>query len=245
MALHERYKTQISQAEEQHRRELEMKDEVIAQYRDFKAKQSTKMIGESLEVYCNNQFEMMVHPYLPTAVFSKDNDIVEGTKGDFVFRDIVDGIESVSIMFEMKNEADETQVKHKNSDFFKKLDEDRKKKGCEFAVLVSLLEADNDLYNNGIVNKSHLYPKMYVIRPQFFITMITLLRNAALNSLAYKKELQVVKNQNIDINNFEEINKNIEYIKATNDEAYAGYGLDEWCEKAKIEIEKFIGIDSH
>ena len=203
MALHERYKTQISQAEEQHRRELEMKDEVIAQYKDFKAKQSTKMIGESLEVYCNNQFEMMVHPYLPTAVFGKDNDVVDGTKGDFVFRDVVDGIESVSIMFEMKNEADETQVKHKNSDFFKKLDSDRTKKNCEYAVLVSLLELDNDLYNNGIYPVPG-YEKMYVVRPQQFLTIISLLVQTGRNTVQVKKELADARNREIDVTHFEE-----------------------------------------
>ena len=203
MALHERYKAQISQTEEQHKRELEMKDEVIAQYKDFKAKQSTKMIGESLEVYCNNQFEIMVHPYLPTAVFGKDNDVVEGTKGDFVFRDYVDGIESVSIMFEMKNEADETQTKHKNSEFFKKLDSDRVKKNCEYAVLVSLLEIDNELYNNGIYAVPG-YDKMYVVRPQQFLTIISLLVQTGRNTVQVKKELADAKNREIDVTHFEE-----------------------------------------
>ena len=203
MALHERYKNQISQSEEQHKRELEMKDEVIAQYRDFKAKQSTKMIGESLEVYCNNQFEMMVHPYLPTAEFGKDNDVVEGTKGDFVFRDIVDGIESVSIMFEMKNEADETLAKHKNSDFFRKLDADRTKKRCEYAVLVSLLELDSDLYNNGIYAVPG-YEKMYVVRPQQFLTIISLLVQTGRNTVQVKKDLADARNREIDVTHFEE-----------------------------------------
>lgn len=203
MAIHERYKSQIAQKEEQHKRELEMKDEVIAQYKDFKAKQSTKMIGESLEVYCNNQFEMMVHPYLPTAEFGKDNDIVDGTKGDFVFRDVVDGIESVSIMFEMKNEADDTQTKHKNSDFFKKLDSDRTKKNCEYAVLVSLLEIDNDLYNNGIYAVPG-YDKMYVVRPQQFLTIISLLVQTGRNTVGVKKQLSEAKNREIDVTHFEE-----------------------------------------
>lgn len=203
MAIHEKYKNQIIQTEEQHKRELEMKDEVIAQYKDFKAKQSTKMIGESLEVYCNNQFETLVHPYLPTAEFGKDNDIVDGTKGDFVFRDIVDGIESVSIMFEMKNEADETQAKHKNSDFFKKLDSDRTKKNCEYAVLVSLLELDNDLYNNGIYAVP-VYEKMYVVRPQQFLTIISLLVQTGRNTVKVKKELADAKNREIDVTHFEE-----------------------------------------
>lgn len=203
MAIHEKYKNQIIQTEEQHKRELEMKDEVIAQYKDFKAKQSTKMIGESLEVYCNNQFETLVHPYLPTAEFGKDNDIVDGTKGDFVFRDIVDGIESVSIMFEMKNEADETQAKHKNSDFFKKLNSDRTKKNCEYAVLVSLLELDNDLYNNGIYAVPG-YEKMYVVRPQQFLTIISLLVQTGRNTVKVKKELADAKNREIDVTHFEE-----------------------------------------
>ena len=203
MAIQEKYKSQISQNEQQHKRELEMKDEVIAQYKDFKAKQSTKMIGESLEVYCSNQFEMMVHPYLPTAVFGKDNDIIDGTKGDFVFRDVIDGIESVSIMFEMKNEADETQIKHKNSDFFKKLDSDRTKKNCEYAVLVSLLELDNDLYNNGIYAVPS-YEKMFVVRPQQFLAIISLLVQTGRNTVKVKKELADAKNREIDVTHFEE-----------------------------------------
>lgn len=203
MALHERYKTQMSQAEEQHKRELEMKDEVIAQYRDFKARQSTKMIGESLEVYCRNQFELMVRPYLPNAVFGKDNDIVDHTKGDFVFRDMFDGIESVSIMFEMKNEADNTQAKRKNDEFFDKLDLDRKKKKCEYAVLVSMLELDNDLYNNGIYAVPG-YDKMYVIRPQQFLTIISLLVETGRNTVQVRKELADAKNRDIDVTRFEE-----------------------------------------
>ena len=203
MAIHEKYKNQISQAEKQHKRELEMKDEVIAQYKDFKAKQSTKMIGESLEVYCNNLFETMVHPYLPSAEFGKDNDVVGGTKGDFVFRDIVDGIESVSIMFEMKNEADDTQAKHKNSDFFKKLDSDRTKKNCEYAVLVTLLELDNDLYNNGIYAVPG-YEKMYVVRPQQFLTIISLLVQTGRNTVKVKMDLADAKNREIDVTHFEE-----------------------------------------
>ena len=203
MAIQEKYKNQISQNEQQHKRELEMKDEVIAQYKDFKAKQSTKMIGESLEVYCSNQFEMMVHPYLPTAVFGKDNDIIDGTKGDFVFRDVIDGIESVSIMFEMKNEANETQIKHKNSDFFKKLDSDRTKKNCEYAVLVSLLELDNDLYNNGIYAVPS-YEKMFVVRPQQFLAIISLLVQTGRNTVKVKKELADAKNREIDVTHFEE-----------------------------------------
>lgn len=211
MALHERYKNQIAQSEEQHKRELEIKDEVIAQYKDFKAKQSTKMIGESLEVYCNNQYELMVRPYLPTAEFGKDNDVIDHTKGDFLFRDIVDGIESVSIMFEMKNEADDTMVKHKNSDFFKKLDSDRSKKHCEYAVLVTLLELDNELYNNGIYAVPD-YDKMYVVRPQQFLTIISLLVQTGRNTVQVKKELADARNREIDVTHFEERLENFKGI---------------------------------
>lgn len=202
-AIHDQYKEQLSQKDEHHRRELEMKDEVIAQYRDFKAKQSTKMIGESLEVFCNNQFETMVHPYLPSAQFGKDNEVIDHTKGDFIFRDFVDGIESVSIMFEMKNEADETQVKHKNSDFFGKLDTDRKKKKCEYAVLVTLLELDNDLYNSGIYAVPG-YEKMFVVRPQQFLSIIALLVQTGRNTVQVKKELAEAKNREVDVTHFEE-----------------------------------------
>jgi len=163
------------------------------------------MIGESLEVHCQNEFNSL-RPLFKNAYFEKDNDVSKsGSKGDFIFRDYDDdNTEIVSIMFEMKNEADETSTKHKNEDFLKELDKDRKEKNCEYAVLVSLLEIDNDLYNNGIVDMSHKYEKMYVIRPQFFIPIITLIRNLAYNSLSYKKELEIVKNTNIDISHFEE-----------------------------------------
>lgn len=184
---------------------LKLKDEQIEYYKDFKARQSTKMVGESLEQHCMNQFNSIRMTAFPNAYFEKDNDVRSGSKGDFIFREAgTDGTEFISIMFEMKNEMDETATKHKNEDFFKELDKDRRQKNCEYAVLVSLLEIDNELYNNGIVDVSYKYEKMYVIRPQFFIPMITLLRNAALNSLQYKQELQVVKNQQIDILHFEE-----------------------------------------
>ena len=183
---------------------LKDKDEQIAYYRDFKAKQSTKMIGESLEQHCSIEFNRL-RPLFKNAYFDKDNDARTGSKGDFIFRDYDDeGNEIVSIMFEMKNEADTTATKHKNEDFFKELHKDRKEKKCEYAVLVTLLEADNDYYNDGIVDVSHLYDKMYVIRPQFFIPLITLIRNLANKSLEYKKELEIIKNQNIDITHFEE-----------------------------------------
>lgn len=183
---------------------LKDKDEQIAYYKDFKAKQSTKMIGESLEQHCSIEFNRL-RPLFKNAYFDKDNDARTGSKGDFIFRDYDDdGNEIVSIMFEMKNEADTTATKHKNEDFLKELDKDRKEKKCEYAVLVSLLESDNDYYNDGIVDVSHLYEKMYVIRPQFFIPLITLIRNLANKSLEYRKELELIKNQNIDITHFEE-----------------------------------------
>ncbi len=183
---------------------LRNKDEQIAYYKDFKARQSTKMIGESLEQHCHNEFNKL-RPLFKNAYFEKDNEVKNGSKGDFIFRDFTDdGTEVVSIMFEMKNEADETASKHKNEDFLKELDKDRRDKNCEYAVLVSLLEIDNELYNTGIVDVSYRYDKMYVIRPQFFIPLITLIRNLALNSIKYKEELQEIQNQNIDISHFEE-----------------------------------------
>lgn len=200
--MHKEFEIQLREKEQLHKRELELKDEEIAQYRDFKARQSTKMIGESLEVFCKNQYELMVRPYLPTAVFGKDNDVVDHTKGDFVFRDYVDGVESVSIMFEMKNEADDTQTKHKNADFFKKLDADRTKKNCEYAVLVSMLELDNDLYNNGIYYVAE-YEKMYVVRPQQFLAIISLLVHMGRSTVKVKKELSESRNKEIDVTNFE------------------------------------------
>ena len=190
--------------EETYKTQLKLKDEQIEQYKDFKARQSTKMVGESLEQHCQIQFNSLRMTAFPNAYFEKDNAVSgSGSKGDFIFRDFDDGQEFISIMFEMKNEMDTTATKHKNEDFFKELDKDRKEKNCEYAVLVSLLEADNELYNNGIVDVSYKYEKMYVIRPQFFIPMITLLRNAALNSLQYQKELAVVRNQQLDLYNFE------------------------------------------
>ena len=180
------------------------KDEEIAFYKDLKVKQSTKMLGETLEQHCEIAFNQIRMTAFPNAYFEKDNDVVEGTKGDFIFREKTDdGIEFLSIMFEMKNESDLTSTKHKISDFFDKLDKDRKNKKCEYAIIVTTLEADNELYNNGIVDVSYKYPKMYVIRPQFFIPMITLLRNSALNNIQTLRELQMIREQNIDISNFE------------------------------------------
>ena len=189
---------------EQYDVQLRAKDEQIEYYKDFKARQSTKMVGESLEQHCLTQFNSIRMTAFPTAYFEKDNDARSGSKGDFIFRESAeDGTEFISIMFEMKNEMDETATKHKNEDFFKELDKDRREKGCEYAVLVSLLEIDNELYNNGIVDVSYRYEKMYVIRPQFFIPIITLLRNAALRSLAYRQKLEAVRSQQIDVSNFE------------------------------------------
>ena len=183
--------------------ELKAKDDQINYYKDLKTKMSTKMVGETLEQHCRTEFELYIRPLMPNAYFDKDNDASDGTKGDFIFRDSEDGTEYISIMFEMKNEMDTTATKHKNEDFLKKLDEDRKKKGCEFAVLVSLLEADNELYNTGIVNKSHLYPKMYVIRPQFFVPFINLLVQASKKSLEYKRQLVLAQNKEVDVTKFE------------------------------------------
>lgn len=185
--------------------QLSAKQELVDYYKDFKTKMSTKMIGESLEQHCANEFNKNRMSMFRNAYFEKDNEVVEGSKGDFVFRDFdEDGVEIISIMFEMKNEADTTSTKHKNEDFFDKLDKDRNRKKCEYAVLVSLLESDSELYNEGIVDVSYRYPKMYVIRPQFFIPLITLLRNAALNATEYKKQLLIEKNNNLDIAHFEE-----------------------------------------
>jgi hypothetical protein len=183
---------------------IRLKDEEIALRKDMKQKLSTKMLGETLEQHCEIEFNKIRSMAFPNAYFEKDNDASSGSKGDFIFRESDDANEIVSIMFEMKNEGDETATKKRNEDFFKELDKDRNEKKCEYAVLVTLLEADNDLYNGGIVDVSHRYPKMYVIRPQFFIPIITLLRNAALNSLKYKAELAMVRNQHIDITNFED-----------------------------------------
>ena len=201
----EKSKAQLHEADlqKQHENELRMKQEQIDYYKDLKTKMSTKMVGETLEQHCSIEFERYLRPLMPNAYFDKDNDASDGTKGDFIFRDSEDGTEYISIMFEMKNEMETTATKHKNEDFLKKLDEDRRKKGCEYAVLVSLLEADNELYNSGIVNKSHVYPKMYVIRPQFFVTFITLLVQASKSALEYKKQLVLAQNREVDVTNFE------------------------------------------
>lgn len=188
---------------ERHKGELQVMQQQVDMYRDFKSRLSTKMIGESLEEHCYISFENQLRPHMPQAYFKKDNNVVEGTKGDFVYRNYDGDTEYISIMFEMKNEADETATKHKNMEFLKKLDEDRRKKGCEYAVLVSTLEPDSELYNAGIVDMSHLYEKMYVVRPQFFVPIITLLTQAAKKSIEYKRELIEARNQSVDITNFE------------------------------------------
>ena len=189
---------------EKYELQLKEREEMIERLKDFKAKLSTKMVGESLEQHCENEFNRIRATAFPRAYFEKDNDASSGSKGDYIFKDTSEaGTEVVSIMFEMKNEIDTTATKKKNEDFFKELDKDRNEKGCEYAVMVTLLEPDSELYNTGIVDVSYKYPKMYVVRPQFFIPIITLLRNAAMNALQYKTELALVKAQNIDITNFE------------------------------------------
>ena len=201
----EKSQAQIRENEllKRHQQELQAKQEMVEYYKDLKARMSTKMVGETLEIHCSTLFNQLLRPVMPNAYFEKDNDASDGTKGDFIFRDSEEGMEYVSIMFEMKNEMDTTATKHKNEDFFKKLDEDRRKKNCEFAVLVSLLEPDSELYNGGIVDVSHRYPKMYVIRPQFFIPLITLLVQTSKKSLDYKRQLALAQSKEVDVTNFE------------------------------------------
>ena len=201
----ERSRTDLQQKSirEDYENRLKLAQEQVDYYKDLKSRMSTKMVGETLEAHCSTIFNGEMRPMFPYAYFEKDNDASGGSKGDFIFRDYEDGTEYISIMFEMKNEMDETATKHKNEDFFKKLDADRNAKGCEYAVLVSLLEPESELYNGGIVDVSYRYPKMYVIRPQFFKSMITLLVNAAKKSVEYKKELALARSQSIDVTNFE------------------------------------------
>ena len=187
----------------QHEDELKLKQEQLDYYKDLKTRMSTKMVGETLEAHCSTQFNQYLRSIMPNAYFEKDNDASDGTKGDFIFRDYEDNIEYISIMFEMKNEMDTTATKHKNEDFFKKLDDDRRKKNCEFAVLVSLLEPESELYNGGIVDVSYKYPKMYVIRPQFFIPLITLLVQTSKKSVEYKRQLAQAQSKEVDVTNFE------------------------------------------
>ena len=201
----EKSQAQIRESEliKRHQHELQAKQEMVEYYKDLKTRMSTKMVGETLEIHCSTLFNQMLRPVMPNAYFEKDNDASDGTKGDFIFRDSEDGTEYVSIMFEMKNEMDTTATKHKNEDFFRKLDEDRRKKNCEFAVLVSLLEPESELYNGGIVDVSYRYPKMYVIRPQFFIPLITLLVQTSKKSLEYKRQLILAQSKEVDVTNFE------------------------------------------
>ena len=201
----EKSQAQIRESEliKRHQHELQAKQELVEYYKDLKTRMSTKMVGETLEIHCSTLFNQMLRPVMPNAYFEKDNDATDGTKGDFIFRDTEDGTEYVSNMFEMKNEMDTTATKHKNEDFFRKLDEDRRKKNCEFAVLVSLLEPDSELYNGGIVDVSYRYPKMYVIRPQFFIPLITLLVQTSKKSLEYKRQLILAQSKEVDVTNFE------------------------------------------
>ncbi|KWW32003.1 MAG: Uncharacterized protein AUK63_99 [bacterium P3] len=193
VSLKEKYESQLRETQA-----------MLDQYKNMKVRLSTKMVGETLEVHCSTQFNSLIRPIMPNAYFEKDNDASAGSKGDFIFRDYDNGTEYVSIMFEMKNEMDETATKHRNEDFLKKLDEDRQQKGCEYAVLVSMLELDNELYNNGIVDMSHRYPKMYVIRPQFFIPIITLLVQTSRKSIDLQRQLAVAKSQSVDITTFED-----------------------------------------
>ena len=224
-ALREKYETQLKD-----------RDEAIERLRDMKVRLSTKMVGETLEQHCETEFNRLRATAFPTAYFEKDNDARSGSKGDFIFREHdAAGTEIVSIMFEMKNENDHTATKQRNEDFLKELDRDRNEKGCEYAVLVSLLEPDSELYNTGIVDVGHRFPKMYVIRPQFFIPMITLLRNAALNALKYKTELALAKAQSIDITNFENELETFKTAFARNYELAAGH-----FQKAIDEIDKSI-----
>ena len=206
LAVQESERTMREQAiRNEYELKLKEKDAEISYYKDFKARQSTKMIGESLEQHCEIEFNRLRPTAFRNAYFEKDNDARTGSKGDYIYRETSEeGVEIISIMFEMKNEMDTTATKHKNEDFFKELDKDRREKKCEYAVLVSLLEADSELYNGGIVDVSYRYPKMYVIRPQFFIPLISILRNAAMNSLEYRQQIAVMQNQNVDISNFEE-----------------------------------------
>ena len=201
----EKSQAQIRESEliKRHQQELQAKQEMVEYYKDLKTRMSTKMVGETLEIHCSTLFNQLLRPVMPNAYFEKDNDATDGTKGDFIFRDSEDGTEYVSIMFEMKNEMDTTATKHKNEDFLRKLDEDRRKKNCEFAVLVSLLEPESELYNGGIVDVSYRYPKMYVIRPQFFIPLITLLVQTSKKSLEYKRQLILAQSKEVDVTNFE------------------------------------------
>lgn len=233
-SLKENYENKLKSKDE----ELKSKDEIIERYKDIKLKLNNKMVGETLEQHCETEFNKIRATGFKNAYFEKDNDSRTGSKGDYIYRENDEfGNEIISIMFEMKNEQDDTATKHKNEDYFKELDKDRMEKKCEYAVLVTLLEIENELYNTGIVDVSHKYPKMYVVRPQFFIPIITLLRNAAMNSLKYKAELALVKNQDIDITNFED---NVNKFK----EGFA-YNVDLFSRKFKTAIEEIDKTINH
>ena len=238
---------------ENYENKLKEKEEQVAYYKDLKTKMSTKLVGETLEQHCQIEFNKQRTISYPNAYFEKDNNAKSGSKGDFIFRDYIEGTnqELISIMFEMKNESDTTATKHKNEDFFKELDKDRQEKGCEYAVLVSMLEADNEYYNSGIVDVSYRYPKMFVVRPQNFMAIIGLLKTAALNSAQYKKELAVVKNQNVDVSNFEnELNAfkksfNVNYERATkNYNDLLGF-IDDTIVKLTKAKESLVKLDSN
>ena len=231
----------IQKLKEQYEFELSAKDEQIKQWREFRLGDSTKDIGESLEQYCHDAFDEIRATAYPDAYFEKDNDVDEEGKGDFIFKDYQEGIEIVSIMFEMKNQKDTTKTKHKNEDFFAKLDRNRNSKNCEYAVLVTTLEEDSKLYNNGIVDVSHRYPKMYVVRPQFFLTIISLIRTMAKNSFAYKKQVVEYQRENIDVTNFENAVKSIaDKINNDYDKASAIYSnVDGMCDDIIKRVEKF------
>lgn len=231
-----------SQLKEKYEFMLKAKDEEIQRYKDFRMGDSTKDLGESLEQYCHDAFDEIRAVAYPKAYFEKDNDSSDGSKGDFIFKDYSDdGIETVSIMFEMKNQKDDTEHKHKNEDFFKKLDKDRTAKGCEYAVLVSTLEEDSKLYNSGIVDVSHRYPKMFVVRPQFFLTIIGLIRNMALNTYAYKKQVITYQRENLDITNFEATVRAVaDKINTDYDKASAIYSeVDNMCDGIVKKVENF------
>ena len=231
----------IQELKKSHEFALRAKDEEIQKYKEFRMGDSTKDLGESLEQYCHDAFDEIRAVAYPNAYFEKDNDASDGSKGDFIFRDFIDDIEVTSIMFEMKNQKDDTEHKHKNSDFFKKLDSDRTKKNCEYAVLVSTLEEDSKLYSNGIVDVSYRYPKMFVVRPQFFLTIIGLIHNMALNAFKYKKEVVEYRKQNVDITHFEDtVNKIGEKILSDYEKAGAIYSeVDKMCDDIVKKVENF------
>ena len=245
-------KDALAELEAEKNKELQLKEEELAYYKDFKLKLSTKMVGESLEEHCEIEFNKIRATGFQRAYFEKDNKVAEGSKGDYIFKDFSeDGVEFVSIMFEMKNESDDTEKKKKNADFLKELDKDRTAKGCEYAVLVTVLEADNDLYNTGIVDVSYLYPKMYIVRPNFFIPILTLIRNAAQSTISSKSELAQLKEENVDISNFESDLANFQKAFARNYDLAAGKfdkaikAIDKSIEQLQKTKEDLLGAENH